>query len=76
MRAEASAPEKLTHPTSPDLKEKEPSADSQQTIKREDRIQEAPQTKNAEEDDDEEETCGFCKFMKGGGCKSPFVVRL
>lgn len=28
---------------------------------------------DAEEDDDE--TCGFCIFMKGGGCKSEFVVR-
>ena len=30
----------------------------------------------AEGDDDEkEETCGFCIFMKGGGCKDAFNVR-
>lgn len=31
----------------------------------------------AEEDDDDEddanETCGFCRFMKGGGCRSAFI---
>ena len=30
-----------------------------------------------EEDDDEDdskETCGFCKFMKGGGCRKEFIV--
>lgn len=26
------------------------------------------------EDDDENETCGFCIFMKGGGCKKEFIV--
>ena len=24
--------------------------------------------------EEEEETCGFCKFMKGGACKDVFVV--
>ena len=26
------------------------------------------------EEEEEEETCGFCIFMKGGGCKDAFVV--
>ena len=30
---------------------------------------------SAEEDDDDE-TCGFCIFMKAGGCKDEFKVRL
>ena len=28
----------------------------------------------ADEDDDSKETCGFCRFMKGGGCRSAFIV--
>ena len=28
------------------------------------------------EDDDEDETCGFCKFMKAGGCRKAFTVSL
>jgi hypothetical protein len=28
------------------------------------------------EDDDENETCGFCIFMKGGGCRKEFIVSL
>ena len=27
------------------------------------------------EDDDDDETCGFCRFMKAGGCKPEFTVR-
>lgn len=27
------------------------------------------------EEEEEEEKCGFCKFMKGGPCKTVFVVR-
>ncbi len=27
-------------------------------------------------DDDEQETCGFCRFMKAGGCRQAFIVRL
>ena len=27
-------------------------------------------------DDDDDETCGFCIFMKAGGCKDEFQVRL
>lgn len=27
-----------------------------------------------EEDTEENETCGFCIFMKGGGCKDSFMV--
>ncbi len=30
---------------------------------------------DADEGDEEEETCGFCIFMKGGGCKEAFTVR-
>lgn len=34
---------------------------------------------SAEEDDDEDEevndTCGFCIFMRGGGCRKAFNVR-
>jgi len=26
------------------------------------------------EDDDSNETCGFCRFMKGGGCRTAFIV--
>lgn len=26
------------------------------------------------EDEDADETCGFCRFMKGGGCRSAFTV--
>lgn len=25
-------------------------------------------------DDDEQETCGFCRFMKAGGCRQAFIV--
>ena len=28
----------------------------------------------ADEDEDENETCGFCKYMKGGPCREPFKV--
>ena len=28
------------------------------------------------EEEEEEETCGFCIFMKGGGCKDAFEVCL
>ena len=28
----------------------------------------------AEEDEDADETCGFCRFMKGGGCRAAFTV--
>lgn len=27
-------------------------------------------------EDDEQETCGFCRFMKGGGCRQAFIVRM
>ncbi len=27
------------------------------------------------EDEDDDETCGFCRFMKAGGCKDEFNVR-
>ena len=30
----------------------------------------------AEEAEDADETCGFCRFMKGGGCREAFTVRL
>ena len=26
-------------------------------------------------DDDEDDACGFCRYMKGGGCKKEFKVR-
>ena len=26
------------------------------------------------EEDDDDETCGFCRFMKAGGCKPEFTV--
>lgn len=29
---------------------------------------------NSAEDEEEEETCGFCIFMKAGGCKETFNV--
>lgn len=29
----------------------------------------------AVEDEDDDETCGFCRFMKAGGCKDEFNVR-
>lgn len=32
------------------------------------------QAQAAEQDDAEEETCGFCKFMKGGPCGDVFVA--
>jgi hypothetical protein len=32
--------------------------------------------KEGEEEAEEEEECGFCKFMKGGSCKTAFLVRL
>ena len=28
------------------------------------------------DEDDDDETCGFCIFMKAGGCKDEFKVRL
>lgn len=36
----------------------------------------APQRAHSkqEDDDEENETCGFCKFMKGGGCRDAFVA--
>eukprot|EP00198_Chlamydomonas_reinhardtii_P000969 XP_001690304.1 predicted protein [Chlamydomonas reinhardtii] len=30
----------------------------------------------AGEEEEEEEECGWCKWMKAGGCKEPFQVRL
>ena len=27
-----------------------------------------------DDEDDSKETCGFCKFMKGGGCRKEFIV--
>ena len=37
--------------------------------------EEAPQAEKSEAgEDDENETCGFCIFMKGGGCKDAFTV--
>jgi hypothetical protein len=27
-----------------------------------------------DEEDDANETCGFCRFMKGGGCRVAFIV--
>lgn len=27
-----------------------------------------------DDEDDANETCGFCRFMKGGGCRTAFVV--
>jgi len=30
--------------------------------------------KGTEGEEEEEETCGFCKFMKGGACKDVFVA--
>lgn len=27
-----------------------------------------------DDEDDEKETCGFCRFMKAGGCRSAFIV--
>ena len=32
--------------------------------------------KTQDDEDDENETCGFCKYMKGGPCREPFTVRL
>lgn len=26
--------------------------------------------------DDSNEACGFCRFMKGGGCRAAFMVRV
>lgn len=34
----------------------------------------ASQLSNGVEEEEEEETCGFCIFMKGGGCKDAFEV--
>ena len=30
--------------------------------------------RRATDDDEEEETCGFCKYMKGGSCRAAFVA--
>ena len=30
---------------------------------------------SATEQEEEEETCGFCIFMKAGGCRQAFVAR-
>ena len=36
----------------------------------------AAATEEEEDDeDDSKETCGFCRFMKGGGCRVAFTVR-
>ncbi len=29
---------------------------------------------DAGDEDDDDETCGFCRFMKAGGCKKEFTV--
>ena len=35
----------------------------------------APRASDArEEDEAEEETCGFCKYMKGGSCRAAFAA--
>jgi hypothetical protein len=37
----------------------------------------APETGDGQgEEEEEEEECGFCIFMKGGGCKDSFTVTL
>ena len=63
--AEASVPEKITHPTEPDLKSED--EDVEKSIQQKKSVVE-------EEEEEDEETCAFCKFMKGGGCKAVFVV--
>ena len=37
---------------------------------------ERDEKKEGEEEEEKEETCGFCIFMKGGGCKDTFTVSL
>lgn len=37
---------------------------------------EQDEKKEGAEEEEEEETCGFCIFMKGGGCKDTFNVSL
>lgn len=34
-----------------------------------------PADGEAGQEEEEEETCGFCRFMKGGGCRDVFIVR-
>jgi intermembrane space import and assembly protein 40 len=48
-------------------------SDRQEAASEEPEIEEDETCERKEQEDEpEEETCGFCIFMKGGGCKEPF----
>lgn len=44
-------------------------------LRQAERAESKDKVEEGEDKDEDDETCGFCLFMKGGGCKKEFVVR-
>ncbi|KAK3033684.1 hypothetical protein RJ639_033908 [Escallonia herrerae] len=49
------------------------STDPQPIDEKEETLEDVSKEMNAEEEEEEEGECGFCLFMKGGGCKDGFI---
>ncbi|KAF9661610.1 hypothetical protein SADUNF_Sadunf19G0086800 [Salix dunnii] len=47
---------------------------STKTLEETDQTNSSMSENQEEEDDEEEGECGFCLFMKGGGCKDSFIA--
>lgn len=60
-------------PTTPDQQSTTPSPTTQETKNQEQQQQEDQEEQQQEQESEEESECGFCLFMKGGGCKETFI---
>ncbi|CAK8577261.1 unnamed protein product [Lathyrus sativus] len=60
-------------PTPPKQDEKEQSNSEAEKRSPDQPASEAPKAEDKEEEEEEEGECGFCVFMKGGGCRDTFV---
>lgn len=60
-------------PTSPAEKKHEKDGRSESLVAEAKRDTGLDEETPEEGEDEDEETCGFCKYMKGGGCKTAFV---
>ncbi|XP_043708296.1 uncharacterized protein LOC122657606 [Telopea speciosissima] len=80
MPSSASSPVETASPASPKLSTPDEIADSQNS-----NVSDHPNVSSSEQDgedgggeeddeDEEEGECGFCLFMKGGGCKDEFIA--
>lgn len=67
------APESATHVPPKDELSKEATSSSIGTQNSDESDQEAKPTEEEEVDEEEEGECGFCLFMKGGGCRDAFI---